>query len=282
MRYVAVVKASHQYLRGMDAWASKVKPISTMWRCFLSTMPFFSLVWGQGCRNSISLFFRIEANDLNSPPQSLWIIFIFLSNLFSTRVWYWRKAFKASDFFFKGKIWANLVKLVSKLLAHPHCVSDGQLDKCWSHIWEHRRCYCQPYYSRYCYYYFLNQSYFYPSLWEPSFYRAYSKARRQENMLWRKMVLAVLKEQRLDGYVLGTKTIPAENISSSEGGVDSTTPNPAYEKWVTMDQTLLGWLYGSMTPAVASEIINFSTSREVWKALEDLNRSTNKARKQQL
>lgn len=37
-----------------------------------------------------------------------------------------------------------------------------------------------------------------------------------------------------------------------------------------------------MTPTIASEIINISTSREVWKALEDLYGATNKARKQQL
>lgn len=37
-----------------------------------------------------------------------------------------------------------------------------------------------------------------------------------------------------------------------------------------------------MTLTVASEIIDFSTSQQVWKALEDLYGSTNKARKQQL
>lgn len=47
-----------------------------------------------------------------------------------------------------------------------------------------------------------------------------------------------------------------------------------------MDQALLGC--GSMTPSIISEIINFSISREVWKALQDLYGSTNKARKQQL
>lgn len=101
-------------------------------------------------------------------------------------------------------------------------------------------------------------------------------------MLWRKMVLAVLKGQRLDGFVLGTKKQPAEKISSTVEEVTTTSLNPEYETWCTMDQALLGWLYGSMIPTVAAEIINFSTTSEVWKALEDLFGSTNKARKQQL
>lgn len=54
------------------------------------------------------------------------------------------------------------------------------------------------------------------------------------------MILAVLKGQKLDGYILGTKPRPAENNSTTAGGATSITPNPAYEAWEMMDQALLG------------------------------------------
>ena len=40
MRKVVVLKASHQKDKGIAAWANKVKHISTMCLCFLSTLPF--------------------------------------------------------------------------------------------------------------------------------------------------------------------------------------------------------------------------------------------------
>jgi hypothetical protein len=47
MRYTTVRKASSQYFSGMEAWARKVKPISTMCQCFHSETPFCWCVWGQ-------------------------------------------------------------------------------------------------------------------------------------------------------------------------------------------------------------------------------------------
>lgn len=59
-------------------------------------------------------------------------------------------------------------------------------------------------------------------------------------------------------------------------------PNPAHKEWVTVDQALSSWLFGSMTPAIAADVVNFNTSREVWKELEEVYGATSKARINQL
>lgn len=97
------------------------------------------------------------------------------------------------------------------------------------------------------------------------------------------MAIAVLRGQRLHGYILGTKVCPSEFTPTTKvDGIVTLQANKEFDDWVTIDQALLGWLYGSMTLVVASEVINTKTSRDVWKALEVLFGSTNKSRVNQL
>lgn len=55
-------------------------------------------------------------------------------------------------------------------------------------------------------------------------------------LLWKSMALAILRGQRLDGYILGTKVCPAEFLptTSSDGSVTFQT-NKEFEDWVTFD-----------------------------------------------
>ncbi|MDV3183806.1 MAG: hypothetical protein Q8847_02445 [Sweet potato little leaf phytoplasma] len=96
------------------------------------------------------------------------------------------------------------------------------------------------------------------------------------------MVLAILRGQKVDGYVLGTKSQPSELIETTTDSGKKLEPNPFYDEWVTVDQALYGWLFGSMSPAIAADVVNFKTSREVWKALEEVYGATSKARVNQL
>lgn len=81
------------------------------------------------------------------------------------------------------------------------------------------------------------------------------------------------------GYVLGTKAQPSEFVEVTTAvGTKMMERNPLLDEWVTVDQALSGWLLGSMTPAVAADVVNFRTSREVWKALEEVYGATSKAR----
>lgn len=54
--------------------------------------------------------------------------------------------------------------------------------------------------------------------------------------------------------------------------------NTKFEKWQVMDQTLLGWLYSSLTLEVAAQMINCSRSQELWKNVQDLAGASTKAK----
>lgn len=101
-------------------------------------------------------------------------------------------------------------------------------------------------------------------------------------LLWRGMILAILKGQKVDEYVLGTKAQPSDFIETIIGTEKKLDPNPLYEEWMTVDQALSCWFFGSMSPAIAVDVVNFKTSREVWKALEEVYGATSKARVNQL
>ncbi|KAL0556084.1 hypothetical protein IC582_004591 [Cucumis melo] len=52
--------------------------------------------------------------------------------------------------------------------------------------------------------------------------------------------------------------------------MDSKIVNPKYEQWVTSDLLLLGWIYNSMVPDVALQLIGFNTAKDLWEAIQIL------------
>ena len=46
--------------------------------------------------------------------------------------------------------------------------------------------------------------------------------------------------------------------------------NPEFEKWVTTDLLLFGWLYNSMMPEVAIQLMGFTNAKDLWEATQDL------------
>ncbi|KAI9162298.1 hypothetical protein LWI28_025886 [Acer negundo] len=86
------------------------------------------------------------------------------------------------------------------------------------------------------------------------------------------MVLSVIRGNRLEGFITGTKTCPSGFLSSTmENSTDVKVHlNPDYEYWVTQDQNLLGWLYNSIDVEVAIEVIGNETSKDLWDALKTL------------
>ena len=109
IRNIAVENALYQYLSGILAWASRVKPVSTMCLCFLSATPFCWWVWGHEYRTCIPYLVRWDVKAIYSPPMSVCRLFILLPNCNSTFFWNWMKTVSASDLSFKGKIQVNLV-----------------------------------------------------------------------------------------------------------------------------------------------------------------------------
>ncbi|TXG59671.1 hypothetical protein EZV62_014244 [Acer yangbiense] len=100
------------------------------------------------------------------------------------------------------------------------------------------------------------------------------KLDRNNYTLWKTMVTTVIKGHRLDGYLFGTRPCPPEFIPTEITAQGATgfglRLNPNYEQWVVNDHLLMGWLYGSMTESVATQVMGCSTSANLWTALENL------------
>lgn len=89
--------------------------------------------------------------------------------------------------------------------------------------------------------------------------------------------MTILRGQKVDGYVLGTKAQPSKLVEITSESGSKLERNPLFDEWITVDQALSGWLFGSMKLAIAVDVVNFKTSREVWKALEEVYGATSKA-----
>ncbi|KAL5575905.1 hypothetical protein UlMin_017604 [Ulmus minor] len=93
------------------------------------------------------------------------------------------------------------------------------------------------------------------------------------------MALAVVHGQRLDAHLLGTKPCPPKYLPILGNALAF---NPDYENWVTTDQGLLGWLFGSMEPVIACDVLRNETSSQVWDALKEWFGYANRSKVNQL
>ncbi|KAL5543220.1 hypothetical protein UlMin_010930 [Ulmus minor] len=91
-------------------------------------------------------------------------------------------------------------------------------------------------------------------------------------LLWKNMVLPVIRGNKMEGFITDAKECPPEFIEVTEEGADEAElkENPEHENWVAQDQVLLGWLYNSIDIEVASELIGYETSKLLWEAIRDL------------
>ncbi|KAF4393889.1 hypothetical protein F8388_018380 [Cannabis sativa] len=84
----------------------------------------------------------------------------------------------------------------------------------------------------------------------------------------------LLLGHKLEGYVNGTRPCPAEFVGVAGTGENTLgfglQLNPEYEHWIVCDQLLTGWLYGSMTEGIATEVMGCTSARSLWVALENL------------
>ena len=82
-------------------------------------------------------------------------------------------------------------------------------------------------------------------------------------LLWKNLVLPVIKGNRLEWFITGTKKCPLEFVATGKGDDAELSENPEYENWVVQDQILLGWLYNFIEPDLAAEILGNETSKEL-------------------
>lgn len=67
-------------------------------------------------------------------------------------------------------------------------------------------------------------------------------------------------------FISGEKKCPQSLISDGA----ETKANPAFEEWTAIDQLLLGWIYNTLIPEIASHVIGYKTSYRLRKAVKDL------------
>lgn len=64
----------------------------------------------------------------------------------------------------------------------------------------------------------------------------------------------------------------SSQVTTSDPVTFATTEiiNPEYEAWLVVDQLLLGWLYNSITPEIATQLMGFERSKDLWDAIQEL------------
>ena len=88
--------------------------------------------------------------------------------------------------------------------------------------------------------------------------------------VWKAQTLPYFRGHGVFGYLDGTIPIPPQEIDSlhPNTGAGIKIPNPQYAQWLCQDSLILATLNASLTEDVLTQIISYSTSRDVWLALE--------------
>ncbi|KAI9182401.1 hypothetical protein LWI28_024967 [Acer negundo] len=98
------------------------------------------------------------------------------------------------------------------------------------------------------------------------------KLNHDNYLLWKNMVLPVIRGNRMERFITGAKQCPPEftEVTGEEFIETELEDNPDYEEWIVQDQILLGWIYNSIDIDVATELMGYETSKQPWDAIRDL------------
>ena len=90
-------------------------------------------------------------------------------------------------------------------------------------------------------------------------------------LVWKAQAVPYFRGHDLYGYLDGTISIPPKeiDISDSTTGLSQTLPNPLYHQWLRQDSLILATINSFLTEDVLTQVISYTTSREVWLALEN-------------
>lgn len=84
-------------------------------------------------------------------------------------------------------------------------------------------------------------------------------------LLWKHQLLLILEGYGLEGFGLGTISIPSPFISGTEGQL---VANPAYLVHKKQDKFLASWLLSTVTDDVSVYLTMAKTSHEIWTTIE--------------
>ncbi|KAA8531836.1 hypothetical protein F0562_006447 [Nyssa sinensis] len=81
-------------------------------------------------------------------------------------------------------------------------------------------------------------------------------------LLWKAQILPFLKGNKVYGFIDGSLPSPPSTIADQ--------PNPEYEHWILQDQLLISAINSSLTDTVLAQLLDCSTSQDVWTTLQGL------------
>lgn len=95
------------------------------------------------------------------------------------------------------------------------------------------------------------------------------KLNESNYLLWKTQLEALLRSQKLLGFVNGQDTAPAATVTTTVNEVAVTSPNLRFEAWSCTDQLIKSWIFGTLTEEVLGYVHGLTTSQEVWLSLAD-------------
>jgi hypothetical protein len=118
------------------------------------------------------------------------------------------------------------------------------------------------------------------SLFNNLHHRVTAQLTRDNYLSWQWQMVTYLKGQNAYGFVTGTIQPPPQTIPNPNQSADSpaTIANPDFLTWLQQDQMVLSTIVSTISENLISQIMGYSTSSEVWNALERLYSSHSRAR----
>lgn len=107
---------------------------------------------------------------------------------------------------------------------------------------------------------------------------------RSNFLLWQNLAWPILRSYKLEGYLTGEKPWSSRFIPKKTNGEEESSAatssgaeteaeqqlNLAFDAWVAVNQLLLGWLYNYMSPEIATQVMGFQNSKDLWEAVQEL------------
>lgn len=80
------------------------------------------------------------------------------------------------------------------------------------------------------------------------------------------------KEYKLEGHLTGSTPCPEHSIEippHDDEPKGLLLPNPEHDIWLTADRLLVGWLYNSMTPQVATQVMGHDEAKALSESIQE-------------
>jgi hypothetical protein len=104
------------------------------------------------------------------------------------------------------------------------------------------------------------------------------KLNRDNFLLWQAQVMPDIRGAQLYEFLDGSTPAPEKVLKTTDAsGKEVTLPNPEYSKWISLDQSVLGYLVRNKSREVLTQMVGLTTTKEVWKAVLKMFSSQSKA-----